>query len=154
MWAFVAGLPASVLRAKGFVHLTEDPERRYLLQFVGRRWALTPSEPRAMPSHRRVWCSSAYPRISPGRTTYLRNTRPLGVHVSWLRHIVEQDPSHLEHILAERAAGDVFALEEQSQTRPLSTPPVVPHSGSNEHDDRFFVKGSLRQSLRYPDPPA
>lgn len=46
MRAFVAGLPAGVLRAKGFVHLPEDPERRYLLQFVGRRWALTPSEPR------------------------------------------------------------------------------------------------------------
>jgi G3E family GTPase len=43
--AFVAMLPAGVLRAKGFVHLTEDPERRYLLQLVGKRWALTAGEP-------------------------------------------------------------------------------------------------------------
>jgi G3E family GTPase len=29
-----------IFRAKGFVHLTEDPSRRYLLQQVGPRWTL------------------------------------------------------------------------------------------------------------------
>ncbi len=39
--ALVSGLPAGVLRAKGFVYLAEDPERRYQLQLVGKRWTLT-----------------------------------------------------------------------------------------------------------------
>lgn len=43
--AFVGELPAGVLRAKGFVHLAEDPERRHVLQLVGKRWALEPGEP-------------------------------------------------------------------------------------------------------------
>ena len=29
-----------IFRAKGFVRLTEEPARRYLLQQVGRRWTL------------------------------------------------------------------------------------------------------------------
>jgi G3E family GTPase len=40
--AMVATLPPGVLRAKGIVHLGEDPERRYVFQLVGRRRALTP----------------------------------------------------------------------------------------------------------------
>ncbi len=38
-------LPSGVLRAKGFVHLDEDPERRYVLQLVGRRWTFAAGEP-------------------------------------------------------------------------------------------------------------
>ncbi|HEY2871374.1 MAG TPA: GTP-binding protein [Reyranella sp.] len=40
--AMVAALPPGVLRAKGIVHLSEDPGRRYVFQLVGRRRALTP----------------------------------------------------------------------------------------------------------------
>jgi G3E family GTPase len=40
--AMVAALPPGVLRAKGVVHLSEDPGRRYVFQLVGRRRALTP----------------------------------------------------------------------------------------------------------------
>jgi G3E family GTPase len=35
-----AGLGKNVYRAKGFVHLKDDPERRYIYQQVGRRWSL------------------------------------------------------------------------------------------------------------------
>jgi G3E family GTPase len=38
--AFVAALPVTVVRAKGIVHLADDPDRRYVLQVVGRRWEL------------------------------------------------------------------------------------------------------------------
>lgn len=34
-----------MLRAKGFVHLKEDPAHRYLLQLVGRRWTLDRDRP-------------------------------------------------------------------------------------------------------------
>jgi len=40
--AAVATWPAAVLRAKGIVHLANDPARRYVFQLVGRRWSLTP----------------------------------------------------------------------------------------------------------------
>jgi G3E family GTPase len=40
--AMVAALPTAVLRAKGIVHLSEDPGRRYIFQMVGRRRTLTP----------------------------------------------------------------------------------------------------------------
>jgi G3E family GTPase len=40
--AMVAALPPGVLRAKGIVHLNEDPGRRYVFQLIGRRRALTP----------------------------------------------------------------------------------------------------------------
>lgn len=43
--ALMAGLPEGVLRAKGFVYLAEDPDRRQVLQRVGRRWTLTAGEP-------------------------------------------------------------------------------------------------------------
>ena len=57
-WSFTAETPVdradlltllellgeSTLRAKGFVHLADDPSRRYLLQLVGRRWKLAPDE--------------------------------------------------------------------------------------------------------------
>ncbi len=36
------GWPSGVLRAKGFVHLAEDPQRRHVFQLVGRRWSLVP----------------------------------------------------------------------------------------------------------------
>lgn len=38
--AVVTGWPPTVLRAKGFVHLKDDPAHRYLFQLVGRRWSL------------------------------------------------------------------------------------------------------------------
>jgi len=41
---FFANLPAGILRAKGMVHLHDDPERKHLLQLVGKRWSLTPAE--------------------------------------------------------------------------------------------------------------
>jgi G3E family GTPase len=41
--ALMAELPEGVLRAKGFVYLAEDPDRRQVLQRVGRRWTLTPA---------------------------------------------------------------------------------------------------------------
>ena len=39
--AFIRALPDGVFRAKGFVHLSDDPEHRYVLQIVGRRVSLT-----------------------------------------------------------------------------------------------------------------
>ncbi len=38
----VSAWPPTVLRAKGIVHLADDPLRRYVFQLVGRRWSLTP----------------------------------------------------------------------------------------------------------------
>ena len=38
----VAALPPAVVRAKGIVRLVEAPERRFVLQLVGRRWSLEP----------------------------------------------------------------------------------------------------------------
>jgi LuxR family maltose regulon positive regulatory protein len=43
--AMLAQLPESVVRAKGFVYLEEDPGHRYVLQLVGRRWSLERQEP-------------------------------------------------------------------------------------------------------------
>lgn len=43
--ALAGALPPSILRAKGFVSLAQDPERAYLLQVVGRRWSLDPNAP-------------------------------------------------------------------------------------------------------------
>lgn len=43
--AAIAAWPASVLRAKGFVHLKEDPAHRHLFQLVGRRWSLGRDRP-------------------------------------------------------------------------------------------------------------
>ncbi|MGI9161451.1 MAG: GTP-binding protein [Mycobacterium sp.] len=39
--AFLAELPSDVLRAKGFVHLADDPDRLYPVQVVGRRSSRT-----------------------------------------------------------------------------------------------------------------
>ena len=39
--AVVAAWPTAVLRAKGIVHLIDDPPHRYVFQLVGRRWSLT-----------------------------------------------------------------------------------------------------------------
>jgi len=38
--AAIAALPPSVVRAKGIVRLAEAPNRRFVLQLVGRRWSL------------------------------------------------------------------------------------------------------------------
>ncbi len=38
----LAALPSAVLRAKGIVRLAESPDRRFVLQLVGRRWSLEP----------------------------------------------------------------------------------------------------------------
>jgi G3E family GTPase len=43
--AMVAAWPASVLRAKGVVHLSSHATRRHVFQLVGRRWSLTPDRP-------------------------------------------------------------------------------------------------------------
>lgn len=40
--AAIAALPAAVVRAKGIVRLAEAPDRRFVLQLVGRRWSLEP----------------------------------------------------------------------------------------------------------------
>ncbi len=40
--AAIAALPPAVVRAKGVVRLSEAPERRFVLQLVGRRWSLEP----------------------------------------------------------------------------------------------------------------
>ena len=38
-------------------------------------------------------------------TDYIEDTRTLDVHISWLRHALEDDPSHPELILTERGVG-------------------------------------------------
>ncbi len=38
--AALEALPEGIVRAKGFLHLAEDGERRYLLQLVGRRYSI------------------------------------------------------------------------------------------------------------------
>jgi G3E family GTPase len=43
--AMLDDLPESVVRAKGFVYLAEDPSYRYLLQLVGKRRALVRDKP-------------------------------------------------------------------------------------------------------------
>ena len=43
--AVVDDLPEGVLRAKGIIYLGDDPERRHLLQLIGKRWSLEPAEP-------------------------------------------------------------------------------------------------------------
>jgi len=42
---FGCQLGGDIYRAKGFVHLHDDPDRRYVYQQVGARWSLEPSEP-------------------------------------------------------------------------------------------------------------
>ncbi|MEP3909706.1 MAG: GTP-binding protein [Sneathiella sp.] len=42
--AVLDSLPASVIRAKGFVTLAEAPQKRHILQMVGRRWTLMPEK--------------------------------------------------------------------------------------------------------------
>ena len=42
---WVAGMDEGVVRAKGIVWLVDDPERRYTLQVVGRRYRLTADRP-------------------------------------------------------------------------------------------------------------
>ena len=37
---FAAALPEGVLRAKGMVHLVEDPEHAAIFQLVGKQWSL------------------------------------------------------------------------------------------------------------------
>jgi G3E family GTPase len=43
--AFVDALPLGVLRVKGFVHLADDPEHRFVLQVVGRRATVVRGDP-------------------------------------------------------------------------------------------------------------
>jgi G3E family GTPase len=38
----IAALPEGIVRAKGILHLREDPASRYILQLVGRRYAIEP----------------------------------------------------------------------------------------------------------------
>ncbi len=41
----MAAFPEGIVRAKGFLHLREDPASRYLLQLVGRRYSIQPDRP-------------------------------------------------------------------------------------------------------------
>ena len=41
----LTALPAGIVRAKGLLHLSEDPVSRYVLQVVGRRFSVTPDRP-------------------------------------------------------------------------------------------------------------
>ncbi len=41
----IAAFPEGIVRAKGFLHLQEDPASRYLLQLVGRRYTIEPDRP-------------------------------------------------------------------------------------------------------------
>ena len=41
----IAAFPDGIVRAKGFLHLREDPASRYLLQLVGRRYSIEPDRP-------------------------------------------------------------------------------------------------------------
>ncbi len=41
-WA--GALPPAIIRAKGIVHLQEDPGRPFVFQRVGRRWSLSPAD--------------------------------------------------------------------------------------------------------------
>jgi G3E family GTPase len=41
----ITALPDGVLRGKGFLHLREDPDNRYLLQLVGRRYTIKCDRP-------------------------------------------------------------------------------------------------------------
>jgi G3E family GTPase len=43
--AALPGLPEGVVRAKGILHLREDPSQRYLLQLVGRRYTIAAQRP-------------------------------------------------------------------------------------------------------------
>jgi G3E family GTPase len=45
MERFASELGSDIYRAKGFVHLQDDPDRRYVYQQVGARWSLEPGEP-------------------------------------------------------------------------------------------------------------
>lgn len=45
--AAIAALPTTVIRAKGIVTLAEMPDKRFVLQLVGRRWSLEPEPPDA-----------------------------------------------------------------------------------------------------------
>ena len=41
----IAALPDGIVRAKGILHLREDPAHRYLLQLVGRRYSIEADRP-------------------------------------------------------------------------------------------------------------
>jgi G3E family GTPase len=43
--AAIKELPAGIVRAKGLLHLREDPASRYVLQVVGRRFSVLPDRP-------------------------------------------------------------------------------------------------------------
>jgi G3E family GTPase len=43
--AALRALPDGIVRAKGLLHLREDPQRRYLLQLVGRRYSIEADRP-------------------------------------------------------------------------------------------------------------
>ena len=43
--AALEALPEGIVRAKGLLHLREDPQRRYLLQLVGRRYSIEADRP-------------------------------------------------------------------------------------------------------------
>ena len=57
---FLGELPESVVRAKGFLNLQDDPERRTIFQLVGQRWVLSPGRPWGdeKPQTRIVWIAA------------------------------------------------------------------------------------------------
>jgi G3E family GTPase len=64
--AAVAALPPAVVRAKGIVRLREAPDRRFVLQLVGRRWSLegVPG-PRALSDRSEIVCIGPADQLDP-----------------------------------------------------------------------------------------
>jgi G3E family GTPase len=54
---FLAELPEYILRAKGILHLADQPDRQMVFQLVGRRWEIKPGQPWGdqPPQSRLVW---------------------------------------------------------------------------------------------------
>jgi G3E family GTPase len=69
----IAALPPAVIRAKGIVTLAEAPDKRFVLQLVGRRWSLEPDlrdvDPRhAIPDgHTVIVCIGLSGQLDPQR---------------------------------------------------------------------------------------
>ncbi len=72
--AAVASLPASVVRAKGFVWLDDDPVHRHVVQVVGNRTTIRPSTPWGdePPASRLVFIGSPSGRLAAELTTHFQ----------------------------------------------------------------------------------
>ncbi len=64
--AAVAALPPAVVRAKGIVRLSEAPDRRFVLQLVGRRWSLEGIPgPRTLSDRSEIVCIGPADQLDP-----------------------------------------------------------------------------------------